>query len=294
MAGFFLPITQNQVFRSIYYSYFYKKINDTLALININNLQFNYENHSTTEEFSLNIDNWELSLGSFTSIIGPNGCGKSTFLKILARILTYNKGQLLYNEINFGSIDIKEFAKKVAYVPQQVNSIFPYSVYEVVMMGRTPYLGLMGFEKNIDSLIVNEALEQMEIWHLRSKGVNELSGGELQRVIIARALVQKAELILLDEPNSHLDIENQIKIFDILYKLNNDEGITIVTVSHDLNLVGIYSQEITLMQNGKILISGNKQDVLNEINIKKIFNIKSSVKYSEDNLKANVLIFPVS
>ncbi len=264
-----------------------------MALINVNNLQFKYDNHSTEDDFSLNIDNWILSKSSFVSIIGPNGCGKSTFLKILARILSQNEGQLLYNDVNYKSIGIKEFAKKVAYVPQQVNSIFPYSVYEVVMMGRTPYLGLMGFEKNIDSSIVYEALEQMEIWNLKSKGVNELSGGELQRVIIARALVQKAELILLDEPNSHLDIENQIKIFDKLYKLNNDEGITIVTVSHDLNLVGIYSQEISLMQNGRILISGNKKDVLNEVNIKKVFNINSSVQYSDDKSKANVLIYPI-
>lgn len=264
-----------------------------MELISIKNLKFSYGNHSGNGAFSLNIDSWQLSKGSFTSIIGPNGCGKSTFLKILARLITPHGGEIRYENTDQNHIELKNYAKKVAYVPQQIHSIFRYSVYEVVMMGRTPYLGLMGFEKKEDSAIVKDALEQMEIWHLRSKGLNEISGGEAQRVVIARALAQKAELILLDEPNSHLDIEHQLKIFNLLHQLNKDEGLTIIAVSHDLNLVGIYSEEIALMQNGAIALNGKKEDVLNEINIRNVFNINSIVKYSKDKTKANILINPI-
>lgn len=264
-----------------------------MELIKVNNLKFWYDSQVNHADFLLNIENWHLTRGTFASIIGSNGCGKSTFLKLLARLIKPNSGEIYYHGAEQNSIDLNDYARKVSYVPQQVYSIFPYSVYEVVMMGRTPYLGIMGFEKNIDVTIVKDALEQMEVWHLRSKGLNEISGGEVQRVIIARALAQKAELILLDEPNSHLDIEHQFKIFNVLHHLNKTEGITVVTVSHDLNLVGIYSQEIVLMQGGSIILDGKKEDVLNEKNIKDAFNINSIVKYSGDKTKANVLINPI-
>jgi len=161
------------------------------------------------------------------------------------------------------------------------------------MMGRTPYLNLMGFECDNDLRIVGEAMEIMQIKNLSKKGINEISGGEAQRVFIARALAQKAEILLLDEPNAHLDLEHQIMIFDLLKKLNEEHNITIVTVSHDLNLVGIYSHKVALMSEGKIIMEGGKHDILNIKNIAEIFKINSEIFTSVDYMSLNVLINPV-
>lgn len=263
-----------------------------MALLEIRNLLFSYDSRFENKPFSLAIDKWEINEGDFISIIGPNGSGKSTLLKILARILAFKKGIIKLGGVELPEISIKEYAKQVAYVPQSAHSLFSFSVYEIVMMGRTPYLGLMGFENEDDKKIVDEALELMEITHLKNKGINEISGGEAQRVIIARALAQKAKLILLDEPNSHLDIEHQLSIFNLLTTLNKEQNITFVSVSHDLNLVGIYSKDVVFVQNGKITLHGKKHEVLTEENINKVFRITSKVTYSPDLQTANIIVQP--
>jgi iron complex transport system ATP-binding protein len=161
-------------------------------------------------------------------------------------------------------------------------------------MGRTPYLNVMGFENDADKEIVDEALNRMQIDKLKHKGINEISGGEAQRVFIARAIAQKAEIILLDEPNAHLDLEHQVMIFNLLKKLNEEEKITVLTVSHDLNLVGIYSKKVALMNEGNIVMEGEKSEILTKDNIKRIFKIESAVFSSLDSESINVLINPNS
>jgi len=134
----------------------------------------------------------------------------------------------------------------------------------------------------------------MQVEHLTKKGINEISGGEAQRVFIARALAQKADILLLDEPNAHLDIENQIMIFDLLKKLNEEQKLTVVAVSHDLNLVGIYSEKVTIVKNGRIVLNGSKSEVLNKKNILDVFKIETQLFKSSEEDKFNVLINPVS
>jgi len=261
--------------------------------IEINNLSFRYQNEKSNNGFQIDIPTWSVSKGDFTSLLGPNGCGKSTLLRLISSLHTPLSGSICIDGKNISELNRRELAKKIAYVPQTSFSLYPFSVYEIVMMGRTPYLNMMGFENKIDMEIVEEAISLMQIEHLRQKGINELSGGEAQRVFIARALAQKAEIILLDEPNAHLDIEHQIMIFDILQKLNNEQNITIVSVSHDLNLVGIYSKNIAFMVDGKIVTNGNKLEVLSEQNIEKIFRINSAVYSAENSSALNVLIQPL-
>lgn len=262
-----------------------------VLLLKIENLRFSYSSNSSFH-FELKIKNWEIPVGSFTTLLGPNGSGKSTLLKLLTRILNYHHGSIKFNNKELSSFKRKELAKKIAYVPQNIITIFPYSVYEFVMMGRTPYLNFMGFEKEEDKKIINELLDIFEISHLKKKGINEISGGELQRVVIAKALAQNPQLILLDEPTAHLDIEHQISIFDLLKKLKQEKQLTILSVFHDLNLAGIYSDEIAFIVSGEIIQSGSKCKLLTEENIKNVFNINTKIYRSEKDNIFNVLINP--
>jgi iron complex transport system ATP-binding protein len=263
-----------------------------LALIEIKDLSYQYGLNSNGNSFKLSIQNLEIARGNFVSIIGPNGCGKSTLLKILAGINTPFSGSVKIDGCNYSELNRKEYSKKISYVPQSIPSIFPFSVYEIVMMGRTPYLNFMGFEKKEDRSIVEEAMEILELNHIRNKGINEISGGELQRVFIARALAQRSEIILLDEPNSHLDIQHQIVIFDLMAKLCSDKKFTVIAVSHDLNMVGIYSDEVVFMKEGRIAIYGDKKSIFTKENISEIFNVATEVKFNEHGNAANVLIKP--
>jgi iron complex transport system ATP-binding protein len=265
-----------------------------LNAIEVKNLKFTYERPTGNSSFVLSIPEWRITEGDFVSLLGPNGCGKSTFLRLIANLTVLQNGSILIEGKKLEEYKRKEIARKIAYVPQKNFSIFPFSVYEIVMMGRTPYLNTMGFESEADKEIVNEALSTMQIENLKNKGINEISGGEAQRVFIARALAQKAKIILLDEPNAHLDLEHQIMIFNLLRKLNEEENITILTVSHDLNLVGIYSKKVALMNAGIIVMEGEKSDILNKNNIREIFKIDSAVFTSLDMSAINVLINPTS
>jgi iron complex transport system ATP-binding protein len=263
-----------------------------VTLLEINELDYSYQSQKL-DNFHLSISNWQIDQGEFVSLLGPNGCGKSTTLKIIARLLKIQKGRIKFSGLDIHEIPFREFAKLVAFVPQNTISIFPFSVYEIVMMGRTPYLGLLGFEAEPDKKVVDDVLDLMEISHLKSKGINEISGGEAQRVFIARALAQNPKLILLDEPNAHLDIEHQISIFELIQQFTKEKNISAIIISHDLNLVGIYSDKIALMDGGKIIMNGEKSEVLNESNIKSIFKVDSTINFSKDRSKANILIHPV-
>lgn len=263
-------------------------------VIEIENLFFDYSTNRRESAFELSIPAWTVEKGDFVSVLGPNGCGKSTLMRILCGLSQAKNGVVKINRDNIDSLPPKEIAKKIAFVPQTTYSIYPFSVLEIVMMGRTPFLNMMGFERNVDRSVVRDALVLMQVEHLKRKGINEISGGEAQRVFIARALAQNADILLLDEPNAHLDIENQIMIFDLLKKLNEEQKLTVLAVSHDLNLVGIYSKKVSIMQNGRIVLNGNKSEILNEKNILDIFKIETQLFKSSKDEKFNVLINPVS
>jgi iron complex transport system ATP-binding protein len=263
-----------------------------LNAIKINSLEFSYSRQKSGDGFSLVVENFSVECGEFISILGPNGCGKSTLLRIIANLLLPTDGTLeLFGE-PVAAGKHKNFSKVVSYVPQMSYSVFPFSVYEIVMMGRTPYLNMLGFEMKEDKDAVDEALAQLEIEHLAHKGINEISGGEAQRAFIARALAQDAKVILLDEPNSHLDIEHQIAIFELLKKINKEKGKTVITVSHDLNLVGIFTQRTVIMKSGRIILDGDKRDILTKENIKNNFCVEADlIRGTKDSF--NVLINPV-
>lgn len=265
-----------------------------MPLLELKNINFSYNQQNRDNEFELRNINFQVDKGDFVTVLGPNGSGKSTLLKIITNLLSPGSGERILNKKNYDLYTHKELAKFIAFVPQVTYSIFPFSVYEIVMMGRTPYLNFFGIENHDDVDVVNNALEIVGISHLRNKGINKISGGEAQRAFIARALVQEPELILLDEPNAHLDIEHQISIFELLKNLNEEKALTVISVSHDLNLSGFYAKRAVVLSEGKIILDDDKKNVLTETNIREIFGVESSVSYIEKLNSVNVNIIPYS
>lgn len=253
-----------------------------MAILELNNINFNYSKSDNQNNFRLSEINLKIYQGNFISLLGPNGCGKSTLLKIIANILRPTSGiAKIYGE-NYSSMKRREFAKNVAFVPQNSGTNFPYSIYEIVMMGRSPYLNFLGIEDQMDRKLVLETLDLLEISHLKNKGINEVSGGESQRALIARAIVQNPKILLLDEPNSHLDIKHQLSIYNLLRDLNKNKNLTVVSISHDLNLSNSYSNRILLMNEGNILFDSVPKEILTEKNILEVFGIKAEIFESHE------------
>lgn len=268
-------------------------MNYNMSLIDLKNICFSYHGGSEgTGEFFLNNIDISINSGEFISILGPNGSGKSTLLKIIAGLLKPSSGKISLRDVEYKSMSKRALARNIAFVPQAALTIFPFSVFEIVMMGRTPYLNLVGYESSKDRQIVNEALELVGISHLSRKGINEVSGGEAQRAFIARAIVQSPEIILLDEPNAHLDIKHQLSIFNLIKKLNSEKKLTVVTVSHDLNLSGFYSDRIIMMKDGSKKIDGSVTEVLTQENIKDVFEVDAKISVNSNLNKVFVTITP--
>ncbi|HZK25394.1 MAG TPA: heme ABC transporter ATP-binding protein [Oscillospiraceae bacterium] len=234
--------------------------------IEIQDISFTYGNHQVLEGTTFHV-----SSGKFVGIIGPNGSGKTTLLKVLSRILQPTAGCVRIGEQSLSELTQKELARTMAVVSQDTNVGYQFSVEDVVLMGRAPYLGRFQSESLADYEIARHALEVTGCTHLRDRSILELSGGERQRVTIARALAQQPKVLLLDEPTSHLDIGYQQEILDLVKRLSTVEGLTVVAVLHDLNLAAYFCHELVLMHQGKILACGQPTDVLTADNIEKVY-----------------------
>lgn len=237
--------------------------------LEVKNLKFGYTGDLILKDISFNIKK-----GKFISIIGPNGSGKSTLLKNLNRIYTPNEGKVVLESVDINRIKTKELAKKIALVPQNTTIDYEFTVGEIVLMGRHPYKKRFQREDDNDYEIVKEALELTNTFHLKDRIITEISGGERQRVIIAKALAQNPSIILLDEPTSHLDINHQMEILSLLRKLNKEKGTTIVVVIHDINLASRYSDEVIMLNEGKIIGIGSPEKVITKENIEFAYNLK--------------------
>ncbi|MBU4293703.1 MAG: ABC transporter ATP-binding protein [Actinobacteria bacterium] len=236
-------------------------------ILTIKNLSFAYDGSNVLDNI-----NFDVASGCFLSILGPNGSGKSTLINLISKVLKNYKGEIIVKDRSLQNLNSKEIAKLVAVVPQYSNAGFNFLVGELVLMGRFPYVSRFGREKKQDFDIVEAVMEKTKTLPLYKRRFNELSGGEKQRVIIAQALVQDTPIILLDEPTSHLDINFQIEIMDLFYKLNTDEGKTIIGIFHDINLAANYSKKAILLKNGMVFGYGEINDTITKENIKKVFN----------------------
>ena len=256
-------------------------------MLNIENLSFNYDNKKVLKNIDMYIEKNE-----FLGIIGPNGSGKSTLLKNISKVLEPKKGVIYLDGKILNEYDSKNLAKKMAVVPQNTNVDFNFTVYDIIMMGRNPYQGKWGKISSKDSEIVNEVMNVTDTKSLKDKKINQLSGGERQRVIIARSLAQKPDLLLLDEPTSNLDINYQGEIFDLISELNENFSLTVIVVSHDLNLSGQYCDKLMLLSEGEIFASGSPEEVLTEANIREVYNTEVIVKKNNLTDRPYVTLIP--
>ncbi len=242
-------------------------------MLEIENLKFRYKNKEVLKNINLYIKHRD-----FLGIIGPNGSGKSTLLKNISRIVCPNKGVVYLDDRLLQEYNNRDLAKKMAVVPQDTTLNFNFNVYDIIMMGRNPYQNRWGNISEEDKKVVKEAMCLTDTYFLRDKNINNLSGGERQRVIIARALAQKPDLLLLDEPTSSLDINYQGEIFDLLTDLNQNLDLTIIVVSHDLNLSSQYCDELILLYEGEIFEAGTPEEVLTPQNIKAVYKTEVIIK----------------
>jgi iron complex transport system ATP-binding protein len=222
--------------------------------------------------------NFEVKNGEFLGILGPNGSGKTTLLRSISRVLKPKKGSILIDEKDVYSLKTMDLAKQMAVVPQTTPISFDYTVLEVVLMGRNPHMGRFQMEDKNDLLIAKNAMKLTRTWDFADRSVTELSGGERQRVIIARALTQEPQILLLDEPTTHLDICNQLEIMDLIKQLCKTKKLLIVAVFHDFNLAARYCDSIILLKDGKIVAVGKSDETLTTENVKEVFSVDTIVK----------------
>lgn len=225
--------------------------------------------------------NFELHCGKFYGLIGPNGSGKSTLIDILMNINTLNRGTISLHDVPLSSYSRSALAKILALVPQQFNIGFDFSVKEIVLMGRHPHIPRFSLPTDTDLGIVDEALRSLDIYHLKDRSVIHLSGGEKQRVIVARALAQKTKALLLDEATANLDIEHTINIMRILRKMVDAQNITVIAAIHDLNMAAAFCDEIIVLKNAEIHALGDVKNTLTPQLIESIFSVKCSVDIHE-------------
>jgi len=214
---------------------------------------------------------FELKKGEILGIIGPNGSGKSTLLKIMDGLLKIHKGEILLMNKPISSYRRGDIARCIAMVPQEETFRFPFSVSEVVLMGRFPHSGLFPFEGKEDLEITHQSMHLTGTLDLATRSIHELSGGEKQRVLIARALTQRAQIILLDEPTSFLDIRHKVEIFELISSLALTQGLSVIVVSHDISLAAQYCHRMLLLDKGSVYKIGEPAGVITADNISTVY-----------------------
>ncbi|MFQ5671552.1 MAG: heme ABC transporter ATP-binding protein [Nitrospinales bacterium] len=258
---------------------------DSTPLIQLQDISFSYEKAPVLRDIALEIQKEE-----FVGIIGPNGAGKSTLLKLMGGILPTDQGQCSFKGRNLNRYKRKELARSVSWLPQENSMIFPFRVLEVILMGRHPYLTPLTFEGTEDFRIARRAMDLTDISDFADRFYNEISGGEKQRVMIAAALAQESEMMLLDEPTSSLDIKYQIEILNILQRLNSDEGLTLALALHDLHLASKYCSRLVLLDQGEIVKDGPPHLVLQKEILEKIYGIEIRIVNDPDD--GSLMVFP--
>ena len=216
--------------------------------------------------------------GEFVGLIGPNGTGKSTLLKCLTGLLPLKSGEIMLEEKNNADYSQRERAQLVAVVPQSFDIDYDFTVEDIVLMGRNPYLSYRVKESRKDYDMVTEAMRVTKTLSFRKRYYNNLSGGEKQRVIIARAIAQDPDIIFLDEPTSALDIHHQIEVMELIRNLNLKKSMTVVAVLHDINLASRYCNRLILMKNGQVVVDGTPKEVITEDNLKKVYDMKMFIQ----------------
>lgn len=234
-------------------------------MLKAENLCFSYKN-PVINKISLGVEK-----GSLTVLIGANGSGKSTLMKLLAGILSPSSGKILLNNRDFKEFSRREIAKQIAYVAQETKVEFPLSVFEFVLQGRFAYGQSFGFEGDRDLELAKKVMKLTFTDNFANRQLNSLSGGERQRVFLARALAQEPKLLLLDEPTANLDISHQVTTFRLLKELTIQQNLTVLLITHELNLASEFANKIFLIKNGELFSQGSPKEVLVKEALESIF-----------------------
>lgn len=247
----------------------------------VHSLRFRYQsNDSTTTKWALDGLSFQIAEGDVLGVVGPNGSGKTSLLKILARLSSPQQGGIDLFGRDLAGMAQEEIARIVGLVQQDTMQLFPFSVAETVLMGRFPHRARsrwgsgFGWERAEDLAIAEEAMKTMDIVHLAQRAVTDLSGGERQRTMIARALAQMPKVLLLDEPTAFLDLQHQVEIGSVLHRLQDKHGLTIILVSHDLNLVSQYCDRILLLAEGQVVRIGSPEEVVEPVVLEQIYRCR--------------------
>ena len=250
-----------------------------MAIINIENLNYSYGKKEVLKELSLDIDENKL-----TGIIGPNGCGKSTLAK---NIIKYINGKFEYfkiMDVDISQLSHKKIAQFISYIPQKSTIIPNISVFDYVLLGRFPLLrNSWDNYSEKDYKIVENNINLLNIKELKDRNVETLSGGELQKALLARALAQEAKILLLDEPTSALDLNNAVEFMKILKNISIKKNISVIIIIHDLNLASLFCDSLIILKDGRFIEKGSPKEVINEENIKSVYNLDCKVCYNENN-----------
>lgn len=247
--------------------------------LQINNLKFSIDNEEILKDIS-----FDIKKGAFVGIIGPNGSGKSTLLKNIYRVYKPSSGKIILDERVLSKLKEKECAQKIAVLAQESNTYFDFTVEQIVKMGRYPYKSIFEDYSKEDLQIVRQTLQKVGLENDMNRTFSKLSGGEKQRALIARALVQNADFLILDEPTNHLDIGYQIQLMDLVKNLK----MTTLAAIHDINLAAMYCDYLIVIHKGKIVKVGSPEEVITVALLKEIFGVNAYVGINPINKKIQV------
>ena len=237
--------------------------------LKLKNFSSGYKNNFVVKNINLSVNS-----GEWLGVIGPNGSGKSTLIKGILRIIRSFQGNIYLKNKDIKFLSNKKISQTISFLPQQLNSNLMLTVRQLVALGRSPYKEFWEFELNkIDQEIINKSLNLVDMYDLKDKQINQISGGQLQRAYLALALAQEPEILILDEPTNALDLKYQIKLLEIIKDLKLNSNISVITILHDLNLAARYSEKILALKSGKSIGYGSCDEIINEKFIKEIFDI---------------------
>ncbi len=244
----------------------------------VHSLRFRYQSTKPSNSPWIVEDvSFQVAQGQVLGIVGPNGSGKTSLLKLLARLATPQQGGITLFGRDMAAMKQEEIARIVGVVPQDTPQLFPFTVAETVLMGRFPHRPRngwgsgFGWESGEDVAIAEDAMRTMDVAHLAQRAVTDLSGGERQRTMIARALAQTPQVLLLDEPTAFLDLQHQVEIGSVLCRLRDERGLTVILISHDLNLVSQYCDRLLLLAAGHVVRLGSPEEVIEPLVLEQVY-----------------------
>jgi iron complex transport system ATP-binding protein len=253
-------------------------------MLTVEQLDAGYGDTLALQEISL-----EISSGDFLGVLGPNGCGKTTLLRVVRGTLRPQRGHVKLDERDLSTIDSRSLARTMAYLPQDMTIDLDFTIRELTLIGRSPHLTRFACESDADRRVAERSMELTDVLHLADRPVTALSGGERQRALIAMCLAQEPRILLLDEPTNHLDIAHQLSILDLIARINRD-GLAVIAVFHDLNLAAEYCSRLILMENGRVAAAGTPAEVITENAIRRVYGVEVTVEANRVSQRPHVVL----